>query len=290
MKHTKALILILTALITCSAFCADFYVYQPAVQAELMLHDGPGSAVVNCRVSTGTELQLLDATETHALFVDAKGNCGWAECTIATLERDFQPADGADIEEQFADEPGLRDFTLDTLNSSYPPSEADLKITVSLRGLTMHVLCEKEGFDRVYPVGVGVKGSSGKSITPTCGKKGVPAFRTHYDPKNREFYMPKRWSPSYFGGFPFIRLNIKNSDGAYTYGMHGPITQKSGGEWYLQRGYVSHGCMRMRAGDVKELYPLTVRYPKASLVIQQEYELDKNGGKIDCDYPLWSGS
>lgn len=41
------------------------------------------------------------------------------------------------------------------------------EIIVSLDGLTVHVFDRATGFNRVYPAGVGVKGSSGRSITPT---------------------------------------------------------------------------------------------------------------------------
>lgn len=266
---------------------SDFYQFQPASEGNLRLTDGPGSDVINCEIVPGTLLKLLSREKEFLLFCDSEGNCGWTAGISGKMKDDFVQSENS-FDDSLAD-PVLRDSKLDNLNSTDPPENSDLKIVVSLKGLTMHVTCEKEKFDRVYPIGVGVKGSSGKSITPTCVKKGVKAFRTHYSSANREFYMPKRWSPSHFGGFPFIRLNIRNSEGAYTYGMHGPITQHVNGEWYLQRGYVSHGCMRMRVSDVKELYPLTVKYPAACLIIQQDYEYDQNGNRVDCEYPLWHG-
>lgn len=59
------------------------------------------------------------------------------------------------------------------------------------------------------------------------------------------------WSDKWgdeFGGFPFILIEWSGV------AFHGPITNKSDMDvWFLQRGYVSHGCHRMDASDVEEL-------------------------------------
>ena len=89
------------------------------------------------------------------------------------------------------------------------------------------------------------------------------------------YYIGARWEPSYFEGYPFIRLNAKNSRGYDTYGLHGPITNP------LQRGYVSHGCARMAKNDIVELFYLIRDHASTPVTIQKETELDANGDAVD---------
>jgi hypothetical protein len=118
------------------------------------------------------------------------------------------------------------------------------EIIVSLKKpLVVHLFDRTAGFSAVYPVGVGVIGSKGVSITPSghfeLGRE---------DQTDGWYWVKRRTNPSYFAGFPFLRLSIENSVGANTYAFHGPITQT------LKSDYVSHGCMRMAPPDVIELF------------------------------------
>lgn len=143
------------------------------------------------------------------------------------------------------------------------------EVIVSLDGLTVHLFDRATGFSRVYPAGVGVKGSSGKSITPTGH------FQTGADTSDLWWYVARRTNPEYFGGFPFLRLTAKNSDGANTYALHGPVTAT------LTRGYVSHGCVRMRGDDVVHVFWLVKGHASTPVTIQKEVERDANGKKVD---------
>ena len=143
------------------------------------------------------------------------------------------------------------------------------EIIVSLDGLTVHVFDRATGFNRVYPAGVGVKGSSGRSITPTGH------FQTGPDGTDSWWYAPRRTNPEYFGGFPFLRLTARNSDGANTYALHGPITQT------LTRGYVSHGCVRMRGDDIIRIFWMVKTHGSTPVTIQKEVERDAAGHKVD---------
>ena len=87
--------------------------------------------------------------------------------------------------------------------------------------------------------------------------------------------MKRRTVPEYFGGFPFLRLTARNSDGANTYGLHGPITAQ------LIRGYVSHGCMRMRSDDIIRLFWIAKQHASMQVTIQKEVELDAAGQRVD---------
>lgn len=159
------------------------------------------------------------------------------------------------------------------------------EVIVSLDGLTVHLFDRATGYSRVYPAGVGQKNAAGKSITPTG------FYKTSGDPTDTWYYTSRRYTPDYFGGFPFLRLDARNSAGEETYGLHGPISYScpSGGQscgllsrkWVLKRGYVSHGCMRMAKNDIIEAFWIIKSHPMTPVVIQKEKELDAAGKIVD---------
>ena len=121
-----------------------------------------------------------------------------------------------------------------------------------------------------YPTGVGAKNSRGVSVTPTGH------WKTSGNTSDTWYYVARRTNPEYFGGFPFLRLvGPKNSDGAETYALHGPITAQ------LIRGYVSHGCARMRSQDIIRLFWIVKQFASTPVTIQKEVERDANGKKVD---------
>ncbi|MEO8703958.1 MAG: L,D-transpeptidase [Kofleriaceae bacterium] len=142
------------------------------------------------------------------------------------------------------------------------------EIIVSLDGLTVHLFDRETGFQAVYPAGVGMK-ENGRSITPRGH------FSTGADPADTWWYVARRTNPDYFGGFPFLRLTAKNSAGANTYALHGPITEE------LIRGYVSHGCVRMASDDIIHLFWMMKPHANAHVTIQKEVELDARGRAVD---------
>jgi L,D-transpeptidase catalytic domain/Bacterial pre-peptidase C-terminal domain len=157
------------------------------------------------------------------------------------------------------------------------PVLVDPEIIVSLDQLTVHLFDRHTGFSEVYPVGVGVINSDGVSITPTGH------FASGPDTSDGWWYIARRGTPEYFGGWPFLRLTIQNSQGYNTYGLHGPITSE------LIRGYVSHGCMRMVGADLIRLFYLMRYHPDTPVTIQREPELDAAGNVVDLDtaVSLW---
>lgn len=100
-------------------------------------------------------------------------------------------------------------------------------------------------------------------------------FATGPNAADSWWYVARRTVPDYFAGLPFLRLTAQNSDGANTYALHGPITEQ------LIRGYVSHGCVRMRADDVIHLFWMAKQHPAMPVTIQREVELDARGRKVD---------
>lgn len=153
------------------------------------------------------------------------------------------------------------------------------EIIVSLDGLTVHLFDRATGFQAVYPAGVGEKDSHGRSITPTghfsSGAMGIEASW---------WYVPRRTVPDYFAGLPFLRLTARNSAGANTYALHGPITAT------LIRGYVSHGCVRMAKNDIIRLFWMVNGHWSTPVTIQKEVELDAHGHKVDVGLTpaLWA--
>jgi hypothetical protein len=142
------------------------------------------------------------------------------------------------------------------------------EIIVSLDGLTVHLFDRQTGFNVVYPAGVGVK-SNGRSITPRGH------FKTGPDIKDFWWYVPRRTNPEYFAGLPFLRLTARNTMGANTYALHGPITET------LIRGYVSHGCVRMARQNIIDLFWMVNSHPNTPVTIQTEVELDAQGRRVD---------
>jgi hypothetical protein len=142
------------------------------------------------------------------------------------------------------------------------------EIIVSLDGLTVHLFDRATGFQAVYPAGVGVK-QNGRSITPRGH------FKTGVDTSDTWWYVARRTNPDYFAGLPFLRLTARNSAGANTYALHGPITEE------LIRGYVSHGCVRMATTDIIRLFWMMKQHPSAHVTIQKEVELDARGRAVD---------
>lgn len=152
------------------------------------------------------------------------------------------------------------------------PALVSPEIIVSLKGLTVHLFDRETGFSAVYPTGPGVLGSNGRSITPTGH------YKTGSNASDSWWFAPRRTSPAYFGGLPFLRLTVRNSAGVNTYGLHGPITKT------LIRGYVSHGCMRMAAQDIINMFWMVKRATNganAPVTIQQEIEIDAAGKAVD---------
>jgi hypothetical protein len=179
------------------------------------------------------------------------------------------------------------------------PALVNPEVVISLDGLTLHLTDESTGFGKVFPIGPG-KIQKALSLTPTSLARPGQVFYMRMDhPTGAETADSRKevWAMNYscriwwldpdtrkkvpvFAGLPFIRL-----EGAPTlgYAIHGPIdsyTLPSGG--LLRRGYVSHGCIRMEASDVLELFART-RGRKVPVRIQQSVERRVDGSAVDLE-------
>lgn len=175
----------------------------------------------------------------------------------------------------------------------------DPAIVVSLDGLTLHLWDRAGSYDRVFPVGVGAI-EDGVSLTPTSTELPTGTFYTKTDeppvddgptPEQGRWGWNQRcrmwWTAEngvktpVFAGLPFIRLAGHPTSAAYA--LHGPIdnyTEPSGGT--LRRGYVSHGCVRMAAEDIAEIWAL-LQGRRAEVRIQKPVERLEGGEAVDLE-------
>ncbi|MEZ4459021.1 MAG: L,D-transpeptidase [bacterium] len=175
----------------------------------------------------------------------------------------------------------------------------DPKIVVSLDGLTLRLYDAAGDYDRVFPVGVGAI-ENGESLTPPSTQFSAGTYYTRTDeaptfdgptPDQAKWGWNQQcrvwWTGEdgekipVFAGLPFIRLAGNPLSSSYAF--HGPVdnyTNPSGGT--LRRGYVSHGCVRMAAADIVEVYG-RIEGKRAEVLIQKPVERTESGAPIDVD-------
>ena len=167
-------------------------------------------------------------------------------------------------------------------------------ITVSLNGLTLHLQDPVTGYDQVFPIGPGRidqdendpeygeslsyrplidHGTGDFAITPASS---VPCKTWWTDPDTGA-------KSPVFAGLPFMSWSGN-------YAIHGPIDNfraPDGGT--LRRGFVSHGCVRMQAADILEVYARVHTVAKVPVHVQREPERLADGTVVDVAQK-WLGS
>jgi len=160
------------------------------------------------------------------------------------------------------------------------------RITVSIDGLTLRLTDAATGFDKVFPVGVGAidreEGSStfGESLSyypiQAYRKNDFAITPASIQPCKTWWTDPETGARSpVFAGLPFMSWSG-------SYAIHGPIDNfraANGGN--LRRGYVSHGCIRMAAADVLEVYARIKGVPSVPVHVQREPERLASGRRVD---------
>ncbi len=165
------------------------------------------------------------------------------------------------------------------------PSLVKPKITLSVNGLTLHLVDAATGYDKVFPVGVGEieedetspNFGESKSYQPLLGGKqdfaitpsSIQPCKTWWTDPDSGAKMPV------FAGLPFMSWNGP-------YAVHGPIDNyraANGGN--LRRGFVSHGCFRMEAADVLEVYARIRSVASTPVHVQREPERLTDGRRVD---------
>lgn len=166
------------------------------------------------------------------------------------------------------------------------PPLVDPYIVVSIKGLTLRLIDRASDFEKVYPIGPGAINDKPNELTT---KESLTMFPVLYK-KTNLFSIDTRstdachiwWTDPdtgkklpVFAGMPFLRF-------WGGYGIHGPITgftQPNGG--YLMRGYVSHGCVRMEAAHILELWAYIKSTPKVPVRVQREVDRRVDGSVVD---------
>ena len=168
------------------------------------------------------------------------------------------------------------------------------KITLSIDGLTLHLTDAVTGFNKVYPVGPGkveTDPTSGEYRESYSYYPVASTGRSDFKITPSTIQTCKTWwtdpdtgarSPV-FGGLPFLSFYGN-------YAIHGPIDNyraPNGGN--LRRGYVSHGCFRMEAADIVEVYALIKGVANVPVHLQREAEKTTEGARVNIP-AKWIGA
>lgn len=174
------------------------------------------------------------------------------------------------------------------------PPLAKPRITLSIDGLTLHLVDEAGTYDRVFPVGPGAidheptdrEVGESKSYLPVLatGKHDFAITPATIQPCKTWWTDPETGAKSpVFAGLPFLSWSGN-------FAIHGPIDNfraANGGS--LRRGYVSHGCFRMEAADVLEVYARIKGVASVPVHVQREAERRADGSRVDLD-ARWIGA
>ena len=174
------------------------------------------------------------------------------------------------------------------------PPLANPKITLSIDGLTLRLTDATTGFDKVYPVGPGQietdpeSGEFGESLSyypiAATGRQDFQITPSSIQPC-KTWWTDKATGEKrpVFAGLPFMSFYGP-------YAIHGPVDNfraTNGGS--LRRGYVSHGCFRMEAADVLEVYARIKGVAKVPVRLQREPERLPERAKVDVENK-WIGA
>ncbi len=129
------------------------------------------------------------------------------------------------------------------------------EIHLSVHGLTLRLYDPVSGFEKVFPIGPGAidKSQGSRNFGESLSYQAVLLHGGNTFEITPSTIQPcKTWhGPSgtpVFAGLPFLSFYGN-------YGIHGPIDNyraANGGN--LRRGFVSHGCFRMEADGILEVY------------------------------------
>ena len=172
------------------------------------------------------------------------------------------------------------------------PALANPKIVISLDGLTLHLT--GDGYDKVFPIGPGAidqtdtdaEFGESRSYEPIIhfGKSDFAINWAASTPCKTWWTDPESGAKSpVFAGLPFMSWSGN-------YAIHGPIDNfraANGGN--LRRGYVSHGCVRMEAADVLEVYARLHTVATVPVHVQRAPERLASGKTVDLA-AKWIGS
>ncbi|MBK22745.1 MAG: hypothetical protein CME70_01965 [Halobacteriovorax sp.] len=126
--------------------------------------------------------------------------------------------------------------------------DTEFEVNVALLDRRVIMTDKKSDLRFIFPTGVG---SVDNHTEFNDVRLLTPIYKDSFLDKKRAIFA--REKPSYFEGKPFIRITTKEdpSKGHTAIGFH--IDQSNGS---LIRGFVSHGCLRLRASDLYFMYDI----------------------------------
>jgi hypothetical protein len=154
-----------------------------------------------------------------------------------------------------------------------PLAQTQFSIEVGLIPRTMVLTDSRFGIKKIYPLGVGgidavTKPGKIRIVTPLFKDAGL----------QKRFVIAKRTEPSYYQGKPFLRITSKG--GLWTaIGFH--IQQNK----IFVRGFDSHGCMRLRNKDLRELFQIVTKGSLEEMPLQVGFSVSE---KNDHPYPQFT--
>ncbi|OIP35803.1 MAG: hypothetical protein AUK47_16060 [Deltaproteobacteria bacterium CG2_30_63_29] len=174
------------------------------------------------------------------------------------------------------------------------PRLVNPKITISLNGLTVHLVDTATGYDRVFAAGPGSIDTKvgSKTFGESLSMFPLLAYGTQdFAIKPSTSTSCKIWWTDrstgqklpVFAGLPFLSWSGN-------YALHGPVDNyraPNGGD--LRRGFVSHGCIRMQAADILELYGRIRGVASVPVHVQREPERLADGRRVDLS-EAWFGA
>ena len=174
------------------------------------------------------------------------------------------------------------------------PPLAQPTITLSIDGLTLRLTDRASGYDKVFPVGPGqietdpTNGEYRESLSyypiASTGRSDFQITPSTIQPCKTWWTDPATGTKTpVFAGLPFLSFYGN-------YAIHGPIDNyraTNGGN--LRRGYVSHGCFRMQAADILEVYARIKGVAKVPVHLQREPERTPENTRVDIANK-WVGS
>ncbi|MDB4965880.1 MAG: hypothetical protein JWN44_1569 [Myxococcales bacterium] len=218
-------------------------------------------------------------------------------CADPEMQRAMDPENDLPVGDQLADD-GKADGSWGSALTCKPlpavPTLTAPRIFISLDGLTLHLVDAATGYDRVFPVGPGAinhnvgETSYGESLSMypvlVTGQHEFAITPSSIQPCKFWWTDPETGKKQpVFAGLPFLSWYGN-------YAIHGPIDNfraPNGGA--LRRGYVSHGCIRMEAADILEVYGRIKGLLRVPVHVQKEPERTSDGARVDVPSP-WIGA
>ena len=165
------------------------------------------------------------------------------------------------------------------LQQVYDLSRERLHLTASLYHRMAVLRGEASGLLKVYPLAVGMldegvtEGSGGRTVvvTPTYASASI-RFGSYFSEESR---------PGLFRNLPFISI-VNSRGGVQNIAFH--VNTVSGTDvTFLQRGFASSGCMRLRQKDILELHDLLRTTGRIGVDVVARF----TDVSLSHPYPLW---